>query len=91
MRAWNDLLVGAANPFGDLTSGLRKITLDDGAYHCALEADSIRRGQKTLDQPNLYFLRAADCLEFSGKIMRLLSLDEDRARAFLEKLKVKHG
>lgn len=91
MRPWDHLLIGERNPFAHLTNGLRKVTLDEAAFTVALEADTIRRGQKTFTDPNIPFLRVADCLEVGGKTLRLLSLDEDRARAFIKELQAFNG
>ena len=91
MRPWDHLLIGDRNPFAYLTSGLRKVTLDEAAYEAAKEADTIRRGQKMLDEPSLVTLRVSDCLEFSGRTLRLLALDENRARAFIKELQALNG
>jgi len=91
MKSWDHLLIGDRNPFAHLTSGLRKITLDEAAYQAANEADTIRRGQKTFDEPNLKYLRVADCLEMGARTLRFLALDEDRARAFIKELQAMNG
>lgn len=91
MRPWDHLLIGPANPFAHLTSGLRKVKLDEAAYAAAYEADTIRRGQTTLDEPNLTYLRHADCLEIGARTLRMLALDEDRARAFIKELQAFNG
>jgi len=91
MKSWDHLLIGDRNPFAHLTSGLRKITLDEAAYQAANEADTIRRGQKTFTEPNLKYLRVADCLEMGARTLRFLALDEDRARAFIKELQAMNG
>ena len=91
MRPWDHLLIGERNPFAHLTSGLRKVTLDEAAYAAAERADTIRRGQKTFDEPNLKLLRVSDCLEMGGRTLRMLALDEDRARAFIKELQALNG
>lgn len=91
MKSWDHLLIGDRNPFAHITSGLRKITLDEAAYQAANEADTIRRGQKTFDEPNVTYLRVADSLEMGGRTLRFLALDEDRARAFIKELQAMNG
>lgn len=91
MRPWDHLLMGERNPFRADTAALRKVKLDEAAYEAAERADTIRRGQKTFDQPNIEQLRKADALEVAAVTLRILALNEDRARAFVQELKALNG
>jgi hypothetical protein len=85
------------NPYAELTEGLRAVPLVECARVAEKHADYIRRGQTylvgdgQLEKPNLVFLREADALEKAAVICKILSLDEDKARKFMEELKVMRG
>ena len=85
------------NPYANLTEGLRAIPLLEAARVAEDHADLIRRGQQhlvatsQLETPRLDYLREADALEKLSIVAKILSLDEDRARKFMEELKVIHG
>lgn len=85
------------NPYAHLTQGLRAIKLKEAAKVAEEAADRIRRGQQhlvesqQLDAPRLDYLREADALEKLSVIAKILSLDEDRSRKFMEELKVTRG
>lgn len=85
------------NPFAHLTEGLRAITLNEAARVAEDAADRIRRGQQhlvdsqQLEAPRLDYLREADALEKLSVVAKILSLDEDRSRKFMEELKVTRG
>lgn len=97
MRDWSKLLIGEANPFRSDLDGLRPVELDEASFLTALEADTIRRGQRALilsrqlEAPVIHILRTAEGLERLARVGRILSLNPDRARALLEQFKAMNG
>lgn len=91
MRPWDHLLMGDRNPFRHMTAELRRVKLDEAAYEAAERADTIRRGQKTFDEPNIDQLRKADALEVAAVTLRILAINEERSRAFVQELKAMNG
>ena len=86
-----------SHPYAHLTEGLRAIPFREAAKVAEAHADRIRIGQQglvdsgQLESPRLDFLREADALEKLSVIAKILSLDEDLSRKFMEELKVTRG